>query len=313
MMDFYSGNYDVLLCTTIIENGLDVPSANTLIVYDAERFGLSQLYQLRGRVGRSNRQAYAYFTVRADHILTETAQQRLTAIREFTEFGAGFRIAMRDLEIRGAGNILGPEQHGHLATVGYDMYCKLMEETLNEVQGRQTIRELETRVDLRVDAFLPPEYVAEEKQRMEMYKRIASTVTDEDRADVTDELIDRYGALPPAAETLLDVSQLRALSNRLGVSQVTRGKEGLIMKLDERYVPDPACLLQAISETDGRLALSARAPARMILKVQNMGEAELLQEALKVVRKVVKRVNELEEAKKEIQNSESGTKNNQVM
>ena len=306
MMDFYNGNYDVLLCTTIIENGLDVPNANTLIVYDAERFGLSQLYQLRGRVGRSNRQAYAYFTVRADHILSETAQQRLTAIREFTEFGAGFRIAMRDLEIRGAGNILGPEQHGHLATVGYDMYCKLMEETLNEVQGRQTPRELETRVDLRVDAFLPSDYVAEEKQRMEMYKRIASVVTDEDRADVTDELIDRFGELPPAAETLLDVSQLRALCNRLGVSQVARGKEGLIMKLDDRYVPDPACLLQAISETDGRLGLSARAPARMILKAPALQEHEMLQEALKITRKLVKRVQELEQAKKEKEEAAAG-------
>ena len=299
MLDFYNGNYDVLLCTTIIENGLDVPNANTLIVYDAERFGLSQLYQLRGRVGRSNRQAYAYFTVRPDHILSESAQQRLTAIREFTEFGSGFRIAMRDLEIRGAGNILGPEQHGHLATVGYDMYCKLMEETLNEVQGRQVTRELETRVDLRVDAFLPGDYVAEEKQRMEMYKRIASIVTDEDRADVTDELIDRYGELPAPAETLLDVSQLRALCNRLGVSQVTRGKEGLIMKLDERYVPDPACLLQAISETDGRLVLSARGAARMVLKGTAATDAEWLIEALKVVRKLVKRIEELEEAKKE--------------
>lgn len=306
MMDFYAGNHDVLLCTTIIENGLDVPDANTLIVYDAERFGLSQLYQLRGRVGRSNRQAYAYFTVRPDHILTESAQQRLTAIREFTEFGAGFRIAMRDLEIRGAGNILGPEQHGHLATVGYDMYCKLMEETLNEVQGKQAVRELETRVDLRVDAYLPAEYVAEEKQRMEMYKRIAGVVTDEERADVTDELIDRYGEMPEAAMTLLDVSQLRGLCNRLGVSQVTRGKEGLTMKLDERYVPDPACLLQAISETDGRLALSARASARMVLKTPNMQETELLQEALKVVRKLVARVTELEEAAKAEQPEETG-------
>ena len=307
MMDFYSGNYDVLLCTTIIENGLDVPSANTLIVYDAERFGLSQLYQLRGRVGRSNRQAYAYFTVRADHMLTETAQQRLTAIREFTEFGAGFRIAMRDLEIRGAGNILGPEQHGHLATVGYDMYCKLMEETLNEVQGKPAARELETRVDLRVDAYLPSDYVTEEKQRMEMYKRIASVVTDEDRADVTDELIDRYGELPDAAKTLLDVSQLRALCNRLGVSRVTRGKEGLIMMLDERFVPDPACLLQAISETDGRLALSARASARMILKTPNLQEQELLQEALQVIRKLAARVGELEEAAKEKEEKAAGT------
>ncbi|MCR5296751.1 MAG: transcription-repair coupling factor [Clostridiales bacterium] len=293
MMDFYAGSYDVLLCTTIIENGLDVPSANTLIVYDAERFGLSQLYQLRGRVGRSNRQAYAYFTVRTDHILTETAQQRLAAIREFTEFGAGFRIAMRDLEIRGAGNILGPEQHGHLATVGYDMYCKLMEETLAEVQGKRVTRELETRVDLRVDAFLPSEYVAEEKQRMEMYKRIASITTDEERADVTDELIDRYGTLPPVVETLLDISQLRALCNRMGISQVSLGKGGLVMRLDERYIPDPALFLQAIAETDGRLSLSARQPASLLLKDPTLKEREAPGEALKVMRKLNNRMEQL--------------------
>ena len=298
MMDFYNGNYDVLLCTTIIENGLDVPNANTLIVYDAERFGLSQLYQLRGRVGRSSRQAYAYFTVRPDHMLTETAQQRLTAIREFTEFGAGFRIAMRDLEIRGAGNILGPEQHGHLAAVGYDMYCRLMEETLAEVQGRRETRDLETRVDLRVDAFLGTDYIPEEKQRMEMYKRIASIVTDEERADVTDELIDRYGTLPPAAETLLDVSQLRALCNRVGVSNVSRGKEGLVMKLDERYVPDAAVFLNAIAETDGRLSLTARPPFRLVLKVSAGKDTDLMAEGLKVLRKLVKRFDELLEAKK---------------
>ena len=297
MMDFYNGNYDVLLCTTIIENGLDVPTANTLVVYDAERFGLSQLYQLRGRVGRSNRQAYAYFTVRQDHILSETAQQRLTAIREFTEFGAGFRIAMRDLEIRGAGNILGPEQHGHLATVGYDMYCKLMEETLNEVSGKPAARELETRIDLRVDAYLPEDYVAEDKQRMEMYKRIASIRSDEDRADVTDELIDRYGEMPAVVETLLDVSQLRALCNAIGVSQVTRSKEGLRMRLDERFVPDPACFLQAISETDGRLVLSARERAALTLKMTGGEDREMMREALQVMRKLTARLAVLTEEK----------------
>ena len=294
MMDFYAGSYDVLLCTTIIESGLDVPSANTLIVFDAERFGLSQLYQLRGRVGRSNRQAYAYFTVRTDHILSETAQQRLAAIREFTEFGAGFRIAMRDLEIRGAGNILGPEQHGHLATVGYDMYCKLMEETLNEVQGRATRHDLETRVDLRVDAFLPGEYVSDEKQRMEMYKRIAAVCTDEDRADVVDELIDRYGEPPQVVQTLLDVSQLRQLCNQAGISQVARYKEGLRMKLDERYVPDPARFLQAVSETDGRLMLSNRAPAALLLRDAALQEHEMLEEGLKVMKRLIRRLSELE-------------------
>ncbi|MBQ6060184.1 MAG: transcription-repair coupling factor [Clostridia bacterium] len=297
MMDFYSGSYDVLLCTTIIENGLDIPSANTLIVYDAERFGLSQLYQLRGRVGRSNRQAYAYFTVRMDKILSETAQQRLTAIREFTEFGAGFRIAMRDLEIRGAGNILGPEQHGHLATVGYDMYCRLMEETLAEVQGKRVTRELETRVDLQVDAFLPGEYVSEEKQRMEMYKRIASITTDEERVDVTDELIDRYGEMPAVVNTLLDVSQLRGLCNRMGISQISRGKGGVMMKLDERYIPNPALFLQAIAETDGRLGLTARPPVSLMLRDPLLKDRDVLAESLKVMRKLNARMEKLNEEK----------------
>ncbi|MBQ9210653.1 MAG: transcription-repair coupling factor [Clostridia bacterium] len=286
MMDFYAGSYDVLLCTTIIESGLDVPSANTLIVYDAERFGLSQLYQLRGRVGRSNRQAYAYFTVRMDKILSETAQQRLEAIREFTEFGAGFRIAMRDLEIRGAGNILGPEQHGHLATVGYDMYCKLIEETLAEVNEGAPRRDLETRVDLRVDAFLPGDYIADEKQRMEIYKRIASILTDQDRAEVTDELIDRYGDVPAVVETLLDVSQLRAMSNRLGVSQVSRGKGGAVFRLDEKYIPDPAKLMQAMVRVSPDLNFARDSRPAMVYRTQLSSDRELMKALLKLVRRL---------------------------
>lgn len=287
MMDFYAGSYDVLLCTTIIESGLDVPSANTLIVFDAERFGLSQLYQLRGRVGRSNRQAYAYFTVRTDKILSETAQQRLEAIREFTEFGAGFRIAMRDLEIRGAGNILGPEQHGHLATVGYDMYCKLIEETLAEVNGAPPLRELETRVDLRVDAFLPGDYIADEKQRMEIYKRIASISTDEDRAEVTDEMIDRYGDVPPVVETLLDVSQLRAMCNRLGVSQVSRGKGGAVFRLDEKYIPDPAKLMAAMVRVSPDLNFARESRPVMVYRTQISSDRELMRNLLSLVRKLI--------------------------
>ena len=286
MMDFYAGSYDVLLCTTIIESGLDVPSANTLIVFDAERFGLSQLYQLRGRVGRSNRQAYAYFTVRTDKILSETAQQRLEAIREFTEFGAGFRIAMRDLEIRGAGNILGPEQHGHLATVGYDMYCKLMEETLQEVGQGTPRRELETRVDLRVDAYLPQDYVADEKQRMEMYKRIAAIAADQDREEVLDEMIDRYGDVPPTVETLLDVSMLRAMCNQLGISQVTRSKEGAVLRMDERYIPDPALLLQAMVATSPGLNFAGGSRPSVVYRTNAKGDRELLDALLKTVRRL---------------------------
>ena len=293
MMDFYAGSYDVLLCTTIIENGLDVPSANTLIVYDADRFGLSQLYQLRGRVGRSNRQAYAYFTVRPERMLSETAQQRLEAIREFTEFGAGFRIAMRDLEIRGAGNILGPEQHGHLATVGYDMYCKLMEETLAEVGQGVARRELETRVDLQVDAYLPGDYVADEKQRMEMYKRIASIVTEEDRAEVLDELIDRYGDPPETVETLLSVSQVRALCNRLGVSRVARGKAGAVMRLEDAWAPDPALLLQAMTETDARLGLGKGSAVSLTLRSSARTDRELLPDLLRTVKTLVEKLDAL--------------------
>jgi len=294
MMDFYAGSYDVLLCTTIIESGLDVPTANTLFVFDADRFGLSQLYQLRGRVGRSNRQAYAYFTVRPDKMLSETAEQRLSAIREFTEFGAGFRIAMRDLEIRGAGNILGPEQHGHLATVGYDMYCKLIEETLHEVQGgTRNPSELETRVDLKVDAYLPGDYVRDERQRMEMYKRIAALSTEADREDITDELLDRFGETPAVVDALLDIAQLRALANRLGVSQVLYRKGQLMMKFNNQYAPDPMIFLPAMS-VDKRLSFSA-APAALLLKDPRLEERDMLREGVAVLKKLNAKIDELKE------------------
>ena len=300
MMDFYEGNYDILLCTTIIESGLDVPSANTLIVFDADRFGLSQLYQLRGRVGRSNRQAYAYFTVRPDKMLSEEAEQRLSAIREFTEFGAGFRIAMRDLEIRGAGNMLGPEQHGHLATVGYDMYCKLMEETLKEVQGEQQVApELATRVDLKVDAYLPSDYVHDERQRMEMYKRIASLRTQIDREDIEEEMIDRYGDLPLPVMTLLDIAQLRALAQRLGATQVGYRPRGeLLLRLDQRYLPDPRLMMQAMVETDKRLALLPGASVFLSLKEPNKMESAMLLEGVTVLQKVVDRLDQLQAQQK---------------
>ena len=292
MMDFYGGSYDVLLCTTIIESGLDVPTANTLIVFDADRFGLSQLYQLRGRVGRSNRQAYAYFTVRPDRNLTETADQRLAAIREFTEFGAGFRIAMRDLEIRGAGNILGAEQHGHLATVGYDMYCKLMEEVLvetkDELSGKSPAKpHLETRVDVKVDAYLPESYVKDDRQRMEMYKRISGLVTEADRADILDELMDRFGEVPPPVETLLDIAQLRAQANQLGISQLTYKQGGfLVMKIDLRYLPDDdEAYIEAMSQADKRIIPSRMHPDVVILSAPTMNEYGILREAVKSLTK----------------------------
>ena len=304
MMDFYAGSYDVLLCTTIIESGLDVPTANTLIVFDADRFGLSQLYQIRGRVGRSNRQAYAYFTVRPDKMLSETAEQRLSAIREFTEFGAGFRIPMRDLEIRGAGNILGPEQSGHLATVGYDMYCKLIEETLaearHEMQGLPVKEEnLETRVDIRVDAYLPNDYVKSDRQRMEMYKRIASLSSDSDRSDITDELVDRFGDVPQVVETLLDIAQIRALANRIGVSQLLYKKGGfLVLKLSEKHVADQMLLLQAMHETDKRLMPATTGEAAIVFVDVRLNEYGMIREGIAVLKKLIAKMDELEAKKK---------------
>jgi transcription-repair coupling factor (superfamily II helicase) len=257
MLDFYAGKYDVLLCSTIIENGLDVPRANTMIVYDADRFGLSQLYQLRGRVGRSNRVSYAYFTVQPQKMLSETAEKRLAAIREFTQFGAGFRIAMRDLEIRGAGDIFGPEQSGHISVVGYDMYCKLIEEAVREAKGEiNAPAELEPRVDLKVNAYLPEAYVHGGTQRVEVYKRISMLRTKEDMRDIIDELLDRFGDIPQSVLTLLDVAYLRALCVSLGVGLVQRQPTGLLLRFDEKYLPDLNALSAAMGE-GGTLRFSA--------------------------------------------------------
>ncbi len=230
MLDFYEGKFDVLLCTTIIEAGLDVPRANTLIVCDADRFGLSQLYQGRGRGGRSNRLAYAYLTVSPNKVLTETADKRLAAIREFTEFGSGFRVAMRDLEIRGAGNLLGSEQSGFMASVGYDLYVKMIEETVREMRGDVSQGDVETRVDVKVDAYLPQEYIANDLLRVEMYKKIASIRNRDNRDDLIEELIDRFGDPNRPVMNLIEIAHLKALCSRLGIDYVTGRGDELLMR-----------------------------------------------------------------------------------
>ena len=276
MLDFYGGKYDVLLCSTIIENGLDVPTANTMIVYDADRFGLSQLYQLRGRVGRSNRVAYAYFTVRPDKMLSETAEKRLAAIREFTEFGAGFRIAMRDLEIRGAGDIFGAEQSGHISTVGYDMYCKLIEEAVREARGEKPAPdELEPRIDLKVDAYLPDSYVRGGSQRVEIYKRISGIRSFADRADIIDELIDRFGDIPDPVMTLLDVALVRALCVRLGVDVVRRQNGMVLLRFDMRSATSFTDLAAALEGSQIRFS-TGRVPALVLATRQNQTDADAL-------------------------------------
>ena len=289
MMDFYEGRQDLLLCTTIIENGIDIQRANTLIVYEANRFGLSQLYQLRGRVGRSNRAAYAYFTVKPDRALSETAEKRLAAIKEFTEFGSGFRIALRDLSIRGAGNILGPEQSGQVSAVGYDLYVKLIEEAVREAKGdfsQQKQSEMETRVELHVNAFLPEGYVSGEAQRMEIYKRIAAIRSEEDRSALLDELIDRFGEPSPPVLTLMDVALLRSLANSLGAQFVSFDRDALKLRLSEDFVEDPALLYKGMVATDRRFTMQAGKRPAMLLVLGEMEDQQALRLGLKALLKL---------------------------
>jgi len=221
MLDFMDGDFDVLVCTTIIENGLDISNVNTLLVKEASMMGLAQLYQLRGRVGRSNRLAYAYFTFRKDRVLAEAAEKRLAAIREFTELGSGFKIAMRDLEIRGAGNILGAEQHGHIAAVGFDLYCRLLEEAVNEARGIEAAPVAETTIELPVEAYIPDTYVPDTNQKVEIYKRLAGLAALSDLSDLWEELVDRFGDLPEPVQNLLAVAKVRVLAGQLKVKTIS--------------------------------------------------------------------------------------------
>jgi transcription-repair coupling factor (superfamily II helicase) len=219
--EMLSGDIDILVCTTIIETGIDVPNANTLIADRADRLGLSQLHQLRGRVGRSSRRAYAYFTYPKDKGISEIAQKRLEAVKEYAEFGAGFRIALRDMEIRGAGNILGAEQHGHLEAIGYDLYIKLLNDAVLEEKGEKVKERDDCTVSFNHDAFIPEKYVRYPGQRMTLYKRIALIRNQYDADDIADELMDRFGELPNSVDNLLRIALIRAQAIDLGIKQIT--------------------------------------------------------------------------------------------
>ena len=225
MLDFINGEIDVLVSTTIIETGLDISNANTMIIHDADQLGLSQMYQLRGRVGRSNRMAYAFLMYRRDKLLKEVAEKRLAAIREFTDLGSGFKIAMRDLEIRGAGNLLGAEQHGHMEAVGYDLYCKMLNEAVKHLKGELEEEPYTTTVDLNVDAFIPASYIPNEYQKLDIYKRIASIENEEEMDDMLEELIDRFGDVPKKVQQLLSIALLKALAHSVYVVSVEQKGE----------------------------------------------------------------------------------------
>ena len=295
--DLMEGEIDILVCTTIIETGVDIPNVNTLIIENADRFGLSQLHQIRGRIGRSSRRASAYFTFYGGKELTDIAQRRLSAIREYTEFGSGFKIAMRDLELRGAGSILGAQQHGHMEAVGYDMYLKILAEAIEEqkaLQGQDDSEgsssseihaslagdgssvssggktsytpKRECLVDIQIDAHIPEDYIESIPHRLAMYRRIADIRTSEDAMDVTDELIDRFGDPPPAVEGLIEVALLRNTAALLGIYEITQRGDALLLWWDDI---DMKAVARASQEFRGRLMVSGGAKPYVTFKVEH--------------------------------------------
>ncbi len=247
-LDFLEGEYDVLLSTTIIESGLDIPNVNTIVVEDADKFGLAQLYQLRGRVGRATRVGYSYLTYHPNKNLTEVAEKRLTALREFTQLGAGFKIALRDLEIRGAGNLLGPEQHGFMAAVGFDLYCQMLEEEIQNLRGIESVKPMEVEIKLPLDAFFPGRYIRDSRQKVEMYKRVAAARTEIELDDVVDELVDRYGETSEPVNNLLNVARLKIVAGSLGITSVVGTDQAIKMKMAPDTRIDAQAVLRAFAQ-----------------------------------------------------------------
>lgn len=261
--DMISGEIDILISTTIIEAGVDVPNANTLIIENAERLGLSQLHQIRGRVGRSSRRAYAYFTYRKGKTLSDIATKRLSAIREYTEFGSGFKVALRDLEIRGAGNLLGAEQHGHMESVGYDMYMRLLNEAILEEKGEKIAQKTECLVEMNISAYIPESYIKNPVQRIDIYKKISFVENVEDTVDIVDELLDRFGELPKPVSALLDVSLLRSIGSLCKLSKIQKIGSSVIF-YPESF--DKNNWFKVAAEKRGSLLISLEAKPYITLK-----------------------------------------------
>lgn len=296
MLNFYDHNLDVLVCTTIIESGLDIPNVNTLIVSSADRMGLAQLYQLRGRVGRSNRQAFAYLTYKKDKVLSEAAEKRLSAIREFTEFGSGFKIALRDLEIRGAGNILGIEQHGHMMAVGYDLYCKLLSAAVKELKGEKQEIEVQPVIELSISAYISDEYISNPAQKMDIYRRIASVETIDEAEDIEEEIEDRFGDIPEYVRNLIYVSRIKVYAIKLKVSSIIQQGDIINIKFQDLGKLNPEVLLRISAAFERQInILGSTAPVisfktrglkglKLLLRLEKfLAEIRALQEASSVV------------------------------
>ncbi len=279
MLDFLEGEYDVLVSTTIIETGVDIPNVNTLIIYDADKMGLSQLYQLRGRVGRSNRIAYAYFTYQRDKVLTEVAEKRLHAIKEFTELGSGFKIAMRDLAIRGAGNLLGAEQHGFIASVGFDLYNQMLKEAIDELKGNVKEKQpFESQIEMEIDAYLPSDYIQDAMQKIEMYKKFTNVKTIQQSFDLEEELEDRFGEIPSPVWNLLAVARIKAYALQYQMESISQKGNELQIKVapEQNQVIDGYKLFQIAGEFNQRIKLSSGHHIGVKINIKNLTEEQVL-------------------------------------
>jgi transcription-repair coupling factor (superfamily II helicase) len=289
MLGFLEGESDVLVSTTIIETGVDIPNVNTLIVFDADRMGLSQLYQLRGRVGRSNRVAYAYFTYRKDKVLTEVAEKRLQAIKEFTELGSGFKIAMRDLSIRGAGNLLGAEQHGFIDSVGFDLYSQMLKEAIEErkvgIDKEVVIKPVE--IDVEVDAYIPDTYIRDGNQKIEMYKRFRGLLTLEDVQELQEEMIDRFGEFPDEVAYLFQLSELKVYARMAGVETIKQSKNeiNIIVSEEDSSQIDGQKLFEVSSQFGRMVGLGMDgSKLKMVLHIKGVGLDQWLDAAFKMMK-----------------------------
>ena len=293
MLDFINGDIDVLVSTTIIETGLDISNANTMIIQDADHMGLSQLYQLRGRVGRSSRTSYAFLMYKRDKVLKEVAEKRLQAIREFTELGSGIKIAMRDLEIRGAGNVLGAEQHGHMEAVGYDLYCKLLNQAVEALRGKRDEEEdFQTVVDCDIDAYIPVSYIKNEYQKLDVYKRISAIESEEEYMDMQDELIDRFGDIPKAVDNLLRIALIKALAHQAYVTEVGINRQEVRISMFPKAKLNTEGIPTLVAEYKGALKMQMGETPGFLYQERNKKNQDCLSMADKA-QEILKRLQEL--------------------
>lgn len=286
MKDFVDKKVNVLVCTTILESGIDIPNANTIIVENADRMGLATLYQIRGRVGRSDKQAYAYITYKKDKIISEEADKRLKAIKEFTELGSGFKIAMRDLEIRGAGSLLGEIQSGHLEQVGYDTYYNLLDEVVKEMKGIEIKPEIDIQIDLDVTSYIPDEYIPDQPQKIEIYQDIALCKNEEDIQDVVDEIIDRFGNMPKQLENLLDIARIKYLAKGQDISKIASRRDKVVFTFEKEELGID--IIELVKKYDGKIKFSSGIKPMVTLKIDEGNEKEILKDVTEFLKEVYK-------------------------